>query len=46
VLRKFLTETLGVSEKNAEEDACRIEHILSDETYSKLKSFIEKIEDQ
>ncbi len=46
VLRKFLTETLGVSKKNAEEDACRIEHILSEETYSKLKSFIEKIEDQ
>lgn len=27
LLRKFLTETLGVSEENAEEDACRIEHI-------------------
>lgn len=46
LLRKFLTETLGVSEENAEEDACRIEHILSEETYSKLKSFIEKIENQ
>lgn len=44
LLRKFLTETLGVSEENAEEDACRIEHILSDETYSKLKSFIEGLE--
>lgn len=46
VLRKFLTETLGVSEENAEEDACRIEHILSEETYTKLKSFIEKMENQ
>ncbi len=44
LLRKFLTETLGVSEENAEEDACRIEHILSEETYTKLKSFIEKME--
>lgn len=44
LLRKFLRETLGVSEENAEEDACRIEHILSEETYTKLKSFIEELE--
>ncbi len=43
LLRKFLHETLGVSEENAEEDACRIEHILSEETYTKLKAFIEKL---
>ncbi len=43
LLRKFLHETLGVSEENAEEDACRIEHILSEETYTKLKGFIEKL---
>lgn len=43
LLRKFLHETLGVSEENAEEDACRIEHILSEETYEKLKSFIENM---
>lgn len=46
LLRKFLTETLGVSEENAEEDACRIEHILSEETYTKLKSFIAKMDNQ
>lgn len=46
LLRKFLRETLGVSEENAEEDACRIEHILSEETYTKLKSFIEKTENE
>lgn len=46
LLRKFLTETLGVSAENAEEDACRIEHILSEETYTKLKSFIEKMENE
>ncbi|MBP1560729.1 MAG: metal-dependent transcriptional regulator [Oscillospiraceae bacterium] len=42
MLRRFLSETLGVSEENAEQDACRIEHILSEETYSKLKIFMEK----
>ena len=40
MLRKFLTEILGVSEEISEQDACRIEHILSDETYSKLKDFV------
>jgi Mn-dependent DtxR family transcriptional regulator len=38
---------LGVSEENAEEDACKIEHILSDETFwairqSMLSSLITK----
>ncbi|MCM1552951.1 MAG: metal-dependent transcriptional regulator [Butyrivibrio sp.] len=28
---------LGVSEKTAEEDACRIEHIISEETFQALK---------
>lgn len=41
MLRKFLTEILGVSEENSEQDACRIEHILCEETYSKLKEFVE-----
>lgn len=41
MLRKFLTDILGVSSENSEQDACRIEHILSDETYEKLKGFIE-----
>lgn len=43
MLRSFLHDTLGVSEENAEADACRIEHILSEETYSKLKEFIENL---
>ncbi|MDE7253843.1 MAG: metal-dependent transcriptional regulator [Acetatifactor sp.] len=28
---------LGVSEKTAEEDACRIEHIISEETFQAIK---------
>lgn len=42
MLYEFLNKILGVSEENAERDACRIEHILSEETCSKLKAFIEK----
>jgi len=40
----FLTNTLGVSSENAEKDACRIEHIISDETYEKLKALKEKMD--
>ena len=38
---KFLIEVLGISEAVAEEDACHIEHALSDETFLKLKKFTE-----
>ena len=42
---KFLTSLLiriGVNEKTAEDDACRIEHDLSDETYEKIKEAFSK----
>ena len=31
---------IGVSEKTAEEDACRIEHYISDETFDRLKEHL------
>ena len=31
---------IGVSEKIAEKDACMIEHVISEETYCKLKNYI------
>lgn len=34
---------LGVSEKTAEEDACKIEHVLSDETFECIKSHANKM---
>ncbi len=34
-------ESIGVSAETAEEDACRIEHDLSAETFAKLKEFLE-----
>ncbi len=36
LLTKYLV-WIGVSEDTAEADACRIEHIISDETFNKLK---------
>ena len=33
---------LGVSEETAEEDACRIEHDLSDETWDAIKRHVDK----
>lgn len=36
LLTKFFV-ALGVSEQTASEDACRIEHIISDETFAALK---------
>lgn len=37
LLKDILINVLGVEQKVAEEDACRIEHIVSDETIAKLK---------
>ncbi|MDD2217261.1 MAG: metal-dependent transcriptional regulator [Eubacteriales bacterium] len=37
-ITRYFQEVLGVSAENAKNDACRIEHDLSEETYQKLKS--------
>ena len=39
-----LFRLLGVSPETAAEDACRVEHDLSDETYRCIQQFIEKTE--
>ncbi|MCH5210671.1 MAG: metal-dependent transcriptional regulator [Oscillospiraceae bacterium] len=36
ILTKFLT-SIGVSKETADRDACKIEHVISDETFSLLK---------
>lgn len=41
VLSKFLMD-IGVDEKIAAEDACRIEHYISDETFDAIKAHIAK----
>lgn len=39
VLTSFLV-SLGVSEKTADEDACKVEHHISDETFEAIKKHI------
>jgi Mn-dependent DtxR family transcriptional regulator len=34
--------SLGVSEATAYEDSCKIEHDISNESFEKIKSFLEK----
>ena len=40
VISEYLERHLGVSEANAVSDACKIEHDLSEETYSKIKEIV------
>lgn len=42
LLRRFLSETLGVSATQADQDACRLEHAMSPETRTKWLAYIEK----
>lgn len=39
-LTSFFTEILGVDKDMAETDACKVEHVISEETYLKLKEFM------
>lgn len=41
-LTRFLMMTAGVDEKIAETDACRIEHIISPETFKGIKKYIKE----
>lgn len=41
ILIKNVLLKLGVSENTAEEDACKIEHIISDETFEALKKLLD-----
>ncbi|AAK79437.1 Mn-dependent DtxR family transcriptional regulator [Clostridium acetobutylicum] len=43
LLTKFFVETAKVEKAIAEEDACRIEHIISDETFQGIKEFLKDV---
>ncbi len=43
LLKHFLQHILGVSEKVAAEDACRLEHALSPETTRRLTGFVRRL---
>ena len=42
LIKNFLIK-LGVDEETAAQDACRMEHDLSEETFQKIKEFTEKL---
>lgn len=42
---RWLT-SLGVSEETAVEDACRIEHVLSDEAFQAIKRHVENLQNE
>lgn len=39
---EFLNSVLGVDKDNADKDACKIEHIISEVTFNKIKDFLKK----
>ncbi|MGI6193700.1 MAG: metal-dependent transcriptional regulator [Christensenellales bacterium] len=41
-IKRFLTRILGVSEEVAEEDACRMEHVVSGETMRLLTGYLDR----
>ena len=41
VLAQFL-QSLGVDEKTATEDACRVEHYISNKTFAAIKAYVAK----
>ncbi len=40
VLLSFLTDVLGLKKNESEKEACKIEHIISDDTFEKLSEFV------
>ena len=42
LITRFLVEVLGVSEVVAENDACRIEHVISEETMGKISKALQE----
>lgn len=42
LLKHFLIDSLGVNEETAEEDACKMEHVMSSETIEKLYDYLER----
>ncbi|MDO5335486.1 MAG: metal-dependent transcriptional regulator [Coriobacteriia bacterium] len=43
MLERFLVEKIGLSEEEAEKEACHIEHCISDEAFEKWLAFLKKV---
>jgi DtxR family transcriptional regulator, Mn-dependent transcriptional regulator len=44
LLFAFLTKELGISEEVAEEEACLMEHAISDDSFEKWRAYIKKLD--
>ncbi|MBQ1769221.1 MAG: metal-dependent transcriptional regulator [Turicibacter sp.] len=42
LIKEFLMQTLQIDEELADKDACRIEHVISEETFNKMKEMLIK----
>ncbi|MFA5636731.1 MAG: metal-dependent transcriptional regulator [Anaerovoracaceae bacterium] len=40
LITEYLMRALGVDEKTADEDACRIEHVISEASFEKIKDWV------
>ena len=40
IISEFFVETLGVDKLSADMDACRIEHVISETSFNKIKEFV------
>ena len=43
MLKTFLTDVLGVQDEIAEDDACRMEHVVSDDTMVLLTNYLQQL---
>ena len=39
-IRDFFRNELGVNDITAQKDACKVEHVISEETYLRLRSYM------
>lgn len=42
LIKEFLIKTLQINESLADKDACRIEHVISEETFNRMKELLKK----
>lgn len=40
IISKFFVGLLGVKKETADKDACRIEHVISEESFEKIKKYV------
>lgn len=46
ILQDFFEKILGLSEKEASENACKIEHVISDEAFIKISEYVNRHSDE